>query len=281
MGMNGTNIGRADSITIITGAIVINEIMYNAPSAMDSRDWIELYNPQQTSQDISGWILKDNDNAHTFQIPLGTSIPAGGYWVLCADTAVFKLVHPEVENISGNIPFGFGNVDQVRLFVFWGQIVDSIAYQNVAPWPKEADGNGYSLELLDSRINHSLPANWAKSMQYGGSPGKANRSSVIDRKPDNNLPILFVLEQNYPNPFNLTTRIAYAIPRPGKIRLAVFDILGHRVLNVIDNQYQPAGRYHVDLDVTDLPSGIYFYQVQLIAENGRKQIQTKKMLLIR
>ncbi|MDZ7262633.1 MAG: lamin tail domain-containing protein, partial [candidate division KSB1 bacterium] len=281
MGTRGTNMGRADSTTIHTGPVVINEIMYNAPSEMDSKDWIELYNPQTMSQDISGWIVKDNDNAHAFPIPSGTIMPAGGYWVLCADTSAFRQFYPEVKNISGNIPFGFGDKDQVRLFVPWGQLVDSVAYQNEAPWPNEADGKGFSLELLDPGRDHSLPENWAKSAQFGGSPGKANQPTGVERKPESHLPIQFVLEQNYPNPFNPRTRIGYVIPEPGKVRLAVFDILGRRVLTIMDGQYQPAGRYQVDLDGKDLPSGIYFYQVQFIDEKAEKQSQTKKMLLIK
>ena len=281
MGMYGTNMGRVDSTAIHSGPIVINEIMYNSPPEMDSRDWIELYNPQLTSQDISGWILKDNDNAHTFQIPSGTIIPAGGYWVLCVDTAAFKLFHPDVKTISGNIPFGFGEHDEVRLFVSLERIVDSVAYENDTPWPKEADGKGYSLELLDSGMDNSLLENWAKSTQFGGSPGKANRSSGIEWKPDSNPPTQFVLEQNYPNPFNPTTRIGYALPQSGKVRLAVFDVLGRRELNIIDNQYQCAGRYCVDLDGRDLSSGIYFYQVHFIDDNGRRLRQTKKMVLIK
>lgn len=281
MGMHGTNMGRADSTAISIGSVVINEIMYNSPPEMDSGDWIELYNPQLTSQDISGWILRDNDNAHTFQIPSGTIIPAGGYWVLCVDSAAFKLFHPDIKTISGNIPFGFGDHDQVRLFVSWEQIVDSVAYENDTPWPNEADGKGYSLELLDSSMDNSLPENWAKSIQFGGTPGKANRSSDIEWKPDSNPPTQFVLEQNFPNPFNSKTRINFLIPRPGNVSLAIFDVLGRRMLDVIDNQYLPSGKNHADLDGKSLASGIYFYQIQLIDENGKKQSRTKKMLLIK
>jgi hypothetical protein len=281
MGMHGTNMGRADSTTLSIGSVVINEIMYNSPSEMDSKDWIELYNSQPMNQDVSGWILKDNNNAHTFQIPSGTIIPAGGYWVLCADTAIFKQFHPDVNNISGNIPFGFGDNDQVRLFVSFGRIVDSVAYENNDPWPGDADGKGYSLELLNPSMDHSLPENWAKSAQFGGSPGKANRSTKIEWKPENNLPMQFALEQNYPNPFNPRTRIMYAIPKPGKVRLSVFNLVGQKVLDLVDSQHQPAGQYRVDLDGSKLPNGIYFYRVQFIDENGFERIQTKKMLLIK
>ena len=91
----------------------------------------------------------------------------------------------------------------------------------------------------------------------------------------------FALEQNYPNPFNPRTRIMYAIPKPGKVRLSVFNLVGQKVLDLVDSQHQPAGQYRVDLDGSKLPNGIYFYRVQFIDENGFERIQTKKMLLIK
>jgi hypothetical protein len=171
-GMRGTNMGRADSTALTIGSIVVNEIMYNAPTNMDSKDWVELYNPQLTDQDISRWIIKDEDNAHAFSIPDGTIIPAKGYWILCGDTAAFKLLYPTASFYSGNIPFGFGGKDQVRLFTPNGMLVDSVAYTNQSPWPLEADGQGYSLILLDPKKGHTLPENWNRSGQYGGSPGR-------------------------------------------------------------------------------------------------------------
>jgi hypothetical protein len=244
-------------------------------------DWIELYNPQTASQTLSGWILRDEDITHQFRIPFSTLIPAGGYWVLCRDTSAFKRFHPEVKNISGNISFGFGGKDQVRLFTSAALLVDSVAYDNDPPWPVEADGKGYSLEILDPSRDHVLPLSWARSIRFGGTPGRSNRLTSVASQPENNLPTRFALEQNYPNPFNPRTQIFYAIPKTGKVRLSVFDLLGKKVLDLVDNQRQPAGRYGVELDGRTLPSGVYFYQVQFIDENGVKQKLVKKMVLIK
>ncbi|MDZ7288378.1 MAG: CotH kinase family protein [candidate division KSB1 bacterium] len=281
MGTRGTNMGRADSAASNTGAVVINEIMYNSPPEMDAKDWIELYNPQAISQPLSGWILRDEDVTHQFRIPFSAIIPAGGYWVLCGDTSAFKRFHPEVKNISGNISFGFGGKDQVRLYTSVGLLVDSVAYDNDPPWPVDADGKGYSLELIVPSSDHALPQSWAKSIQFGGTPGRANRVTGVESRPENNLPTHFVLQQNYPNPFNPRTRIVYAIPKTGKVRLLVFDLLGQKVLDLVDNQRQSAGRYSVELDGRNLPTGVYLYQVQFVDENGAKQKLTKKMVLIK
>ncbi|MGH7455956.1 MAG: DNRLRE domain-containing protein [bacterium] len=49
-----------------------------------------------------------------------------------------------------------------------------------------------------------------------------------------NAPLTFHLAQNYPNPFNPETSIRYAITQPGKVKLSVYNLLGHKVLVVVD-----------------------------------------------
>ena len=92
---------------------------------------------------------------------------------------------------------------------------------------------------------------------------------------DNRLPKSYRLEQNYPNPFNPTTSIAYALPHPGMVTLTVFNMLGQKVAELV-NQYQTAGNYNVNWDAAGVPSGIYFYQL-----TSGVYTQTKKMLLVK
>jgi hypothetical protein len=281
MGTGGSNMGRADSSTIDIGSVVIDEIMYNAPVDANSGDWIELYNPQPISQDVSRWILKDDDDAHRFSIPQGTVIPAHGFWVLCADEDTFKAVHPDVDNVSGGISFGFGKKDQVRLFARTGQLADSVAYDNNGLWPGEADGKGFSLELISPVLDNTLPSSWAKSVRVGGTPGSPNRTTGVEYGTDGALPVRFTLEQNYPNPFNPVTRIGYALPRAGKVRLAVVDLRGRKVLDLVNGLHQPAGRYEVVMDGRELSSGIYLCRIQISYDNGARDGYTRKMALIK
>ncbi len=74
------------------------------------------------------------------------------------------------------------------------------------------------------------------------------------------LPSTFSLSQNYPNPFNPSTVIEFDLPLAGPVRLEVFNILGQKVLTLIDRRL-PAGSHQVDFDATDFPSGIYFYRL--------------------
>ena len=76
------------------------------------------------------------------------------------------------------------------------------------------------------------------------------------------LPAEAMLFGNYPNPFNPETTIRYALPQAGKVRLAVYDLLGQEVAVLVDGS-RPAGHHTVRFDGDDLPSGSYVYRLQI------------------
>lgn len=87
--------------------------------------------------------------------------------------------------------------------------------------------------------------------------------------------ITYQLDQNYPNPFNPTTKIKYAIEKPGMVSVKVFDMLG-REIAVLVNEDQGAGVYTVDFNAAGLASGMYLYQI-----NAGDFQSVKKMMLIK
>ena len=90
--------------------------------------------------------------------------------------------------------------------------------------------------------------------------------------------MVFTLHQNYPNPFNPVTKIRFEIPNAethGNASLHVYDALG-RLVKTLINQPLKAGEYEVNFDGTNLPSGVYFYQLLT-----NEFTQTKKMLMIK
>ncbi|WP_412538145.1 lamin tail domain-containing protein [Longispora sp. K20-0274] len=75
-------------------------------------DWVELVNTGGTAVDVSGWVLKDNDNTHTFTIAAGTTIAAGGFRAFDVESA-----------------FGLGSSDSARLYLpGGGTLVDSYTW---------------------------------------------------------------------------------------------------------------------------------------------------------
>ncbi|RMG68933.1 MAG: T9SS C-terminal target domain-containing protein [Calditrichaeota bacterium] len=72
----------------------------------------------------------------------------------------------------------------------------------------------------------------------------------------------FVLHQNYPNPFNGRTRIIFEIGKPGPARLVVYDAVGRKVVELVNQVFSP-GQYNVQWDGADasghpVASGIYY-----------------------
>lgn len=88
-------------------------------------------------------------------------------------------------------------------------------------------------------------------------------------------PYRFTLQQNYPNPFNPETTIEYTIHEISQVRLTVYDILGSRVITLVNGLYD-AGSYTVIFDAANLPSGIYFYSLYAGGLTGTKRMVLSK-----
>jgi len=88
-------------------------------------------------------------------------------------------------------------------------------------------------------------------------------------------PNKFELYQNYPNPFNPVTNIKYSLPAASRVKIDIFNILGEKVKNLIE-QDMSAGFHIVMFNAENLTSGTYIYRLQT-----ESFIQIKKMLLLK
>jgi hypothetical protein len=91
----------------------------------------------------------------------------------------------------------------------------------------------------------------------------------------NEKPSQNILEQNYPNPFNPSTIISFQLSVSGYVVLSVCDVLGKKVMNLIDEYKQP-GNYRVIFDGRELCGGVYYYMLK-----AGEFILKRKMLLIK
>jgi len=89
------------------------------------------------------------------------------------------------------------------------------------------------------------------------------------------LPGQYVLGQNYPNPFNPTTSIIYSIPEAGQVTLSIFNLLGEKVVDLV-NEVKESGTHAVNFNASSLSSGTYIYTLNV---NGKSI--SKKMALIK
>ncbi len=85
----------------------------------------------------------------------------------------------------------------------------------------------------------------------------------------------FELGQNYPNPFNPVTNVQFTIADARFVSIIVFDILGKQITTILKTTMNP-GRYTVQWDAADLPSGVYFYRLQ-----AGQFSETKKLVLMK
>ncbi len=117
--------GAANDCSPASAAVRINEIESNGGTP---GDWVELYNPGSTTADLSGFIVRDNDDSHTYTIPAGTTLAPGAFLV--------------IEEAA--LDYGLGGADAVRLFSPTGTIVDSYTWTTHAPitYGRCPDGTG-------------------------------------------------------------------------------------------------------------------------------------------
>ncbi len=149
----------AENTFSLTDAIVINEVMYHFPGD-SSEEWVELHNKSAGAVDVSGWRL---DDAVTFIIPPGTSIPAGGYLVISSNAAALAAKWPGITilgNFSGNLN---NRGERLALEDANGNPADEVTWADGGKWPSLADGGGSSMELRDVLADNAHPASWAAS----------------------------------------------------------------------------------------------------------------------
>jgi hypothetical protein len=108
--------------------------------------------------------------------------------------------------------------------------------------------------------------------------GTIQTVGIDDRR--TTFPHRFNLTQNYPNPFNPSTTIRYEIPKPSKVELHIYNVLGQHVATLVSEE-QNAGRYTIvwngrNDEGNQVSSGVYFYRLQ-----AADFVETKKLMLLK
>lgn len=174
-----------------------------------------------------------------------------------------------------------------------GALNDEELTISIQDWTEVPDD--WVVQLVDEteEETYELNANWEYTFDYYSTKLEETENDEInfptlDRrftlkfvpkamlsKEEENLPLSVELYQNYPNPFNPSTTISFFLPEEGKVKLAVFNIVGQPVAVLIDD-VKSQGEYSIEWDASDVPSGMYIYQLEV----GTK-IMTRKMTLVK
>ncbi|MEE9429603.1 MAG: T9SS type A sorting domain-containing protein [Melioribacteraceae bacterium] len=207
----------------------------------------------------------------------------------------------EAKRFTVRIPFEVWNVDkeiqvnyQIIKYFYGNTVWDERMYGDILDLPyneniiTEAMVDSTSNEFIGDKFTHRQIwdfVDWKKGdlveMKYLDPITKDdvfifNTKQFISEIELETVPTKFELFQNYPNPFNPTTTIRFSLIKKGLVKLSVFNILGERVKQLV-NKEMNVGQYEVPFISNGLPSGIYFYRLEV----GNDFSKVNKMILLK
>jgi hypothetical protein len=148
---------------------------------------------------------------------------------------------------------------------------------NFTQWKKVGfvNGNGNSNSPKTYSFSDNNPSGGSKflyRLKQIDNDGQFEYSDAVEVML---IPMEYTLYQNYPNPFNPSTKIKFALPEAGKVVLKIYDMTGAEVAELVNTDYE-AGYYDIDLNLSNLSSGVYLYRLQ---SKGFSQV--KKLVILR
>lgn len=97
----------------------------------------------------------------------------------------------------------------------------------------------------------------------------------VSTEPEMVLPNYIQLFPSYPNPFNATTTIRFSVEANTHVSIKIFDITGRLVETLINESLTPR-EHDIKWNASNLPSGVYFIQLQ-----SREFMENQKILLLK
>jgi hypothetical protein len=152
-------------------AIVFSEIMYKPAPRTDGKnlEFIEIYNSNPWFQDISGYQITCADMNYTF--PAGTTIGSNSFVVIAAAPNDIESVYG-ITNVIGQYAGSLKKSETLELLDEQTNVLLTVPYTDVFPWPVAADGAGHSIILANPTYGEGDPRAWDISDAAGGSPGR-------------------------------------------------------------------------------------------------------------
>lgn len=151
-------------------------------------EYMELMNIGTKTVDLMGIRFSDG---LTWEFDATATAPRllapGQRVVVVGHTAAFIHRHGNTPVIAGQFTGQIDNGGELlTLFAANGGVIRSFIYDDIAPWPVEADGTGASMVLIKPQTNpdHAIAANWRASA-VNGNPGGPDSSVYADWKSTN------------------------------------------------------------------------------------------------
>lgn len=197
---------------------------------------------------MKGWILYQKGNHY---LTTGKRIRGSGYG--------YKGVNYDENNY---VHFGSDDADYLVALTIVPQGATHPKPVLNGRWPGDV-----TVHVGDLQVNI-----FEDEITYGNTDVLALHESGIDPE--------FYLITNYPNPFNTVTTIRYLVTKPGRVKIAIYNVNGRKIRD-LENTIQSIGEYTVRWDGRDFrdnyaPSGIYVFRLE-----ASDKVETHKMILMK
>jgi len=156
---NQLTVSYTQTIPSPVGHVVINEIMYNPVDS--GAQYLELYNnAANVTYDLSGWQIP----VLSYTFPAGSLLSPQGYLVLASNRPAFAAAYGATKLVFDT--YGSALVPGQLLSLVQpvggaNLIVAQAQYDDVLPWPTNANTPGVSLQLIDPHQDNWRVGNWS------------------------------------------------------------------------------------------------------------------------
>lgn len=232
--------------SVVTPELIISKINYNplVEADLDSSDFefIELSNNSTSNIDLTGVYF--GGLGLTYQFPPGSFLSSGSVLFLVNDSDSFVQRY-------GFEPFGefsrslSNDGEDLILRDAYGNIIDQVIYNDVLPWPEDADGEGSFLKLVSLSLDNSLASSWIARTDT------ADNLSISSNINSSHINL-------YPNPVSDILRIKSSFGNINHINIYGINGKLYRKYNINHGS--------VELDLSAFESGVYVIKIQTASE---------------
>lgn len=230
--------------------LVITKINYNPVATQDltseNQEFLEISNNGFDPVNLTGIYFSGLGISYCF--PPNTSLTGLDRLYLAGDAATFKQLY-------GMDPFGqfarnlSNESEKIVLADAFGNVIDSVRYGSLDPWPADANGKGFYLQLTDVNADNSEASNWILSnyVALGVETSETNAGVHV-----------------FPNP--AAKYITIVSEKENILALEITDMGGRKVMEEPD-----VNSGHTLINVENFMPGIYLLSIR--CEHGQTLIR--------
>jgi hypothetical protein len=228
--------------------------------------YINWTDQRNGSTDTDVWLIKSTDGGTTWSSPIRVNDDApgkqqfltwmdvdktnGNIYCVFYDRRNFSAGSSQTDvyaarSVDGGTTFTNYKINSTSFnpspSVFFGDYIGISAVNNIVR-PIWMEYTGSTLSVWTAMIDGAT---------LGIDESSLNAYSPVD------------LQQNEPNPFSQTTWIKFNLKKSAKVNLDVYDVLGHKVASLYNNEAFKEGNYDYIFNAStyNLQAGVYYYSL--------------------